>query len=95
MEVKCRSWKTRAEVTVLIQVTHAASSDSAGEQWVDSGCILKVEQIDWKWDVRERGKSKLVVWALGRMETMEGVRVLWEVRSRSYIWFDRCSSKDV
>lgn len=35
-------------------------SDSGGEQRVDSSCILKVEQMDWKWEVRERGRSKLV-----------------------------------
>lgn len=50
----------REKATALVQVLNAGSSNRGGEQWVGSGCILRVEQIDWKWDVRERGKSKLV-----------------------------------
>lgn len=44
----------------MVQVLNAGSSNRKGEQWVGSGCILRVEQIDWKWDVKERDKSKLV-----------------------------------
>ena len=67
---------------------------TGGEHRADSGCTLKVEQIHGKWDARERGKSKPVAGAPERMETLEGGVVL-EVRSRSYIWFNRYSSGGV
>lgn len=55
MEVKRRSWETRAEVTALTQVVELGVVATQAS----SGWVLKVEQIDWKLDIRERGKSKL------------------------------------
>lgn len=79
MEVKNRSWETREKVTALVQVVNAGvvtEEVSSGGFWV----YLTVEQIDWKWDVREKRKSKPVASVPGRMETLEAGAVL-EVKS--------------
>ena len=63
MEVNIRSWGTMEEATALVRMDQCwgrTREVTEGEQWVDSGSTLKVEQIYWKWDARERGKSKLV-----------------------------------